>query len=452
MQKIEFLGASGGEVTGSCYLVTSDDSNQILVDFGMFQGDNTIKKRNYEPLAFNPGSLQGVFLTHAHLDHSGRLPLLVYGGFRGKIYMTAATKALVDIILSDSARIAEKEAEIVEPLYTIEEVAKTLNMIQIVEYNEDINVGSFTATYRDAGHILGSASIEITDTSSDQKEKAIFSGDLGNTPQPLVKPTQYIEQADFVIMESTYGDSTHPEEDPTEIIQEEINTIEQTGGVLLIPAFALERTQEILHIIHHLKEEGKVQSSTPVYLDSPMGINATSVYLNHTSFFSDELNEHTNYPFNFDGLVITDSPRASKEILKDMGPKVIIAGSGMMSGGRIIHHALSYLSDETTRLLFVGYQSEETLGRQILEGAKIVTIEKENIPVKAHIREIKALSSHADLPRLLKWLESIKGVKKVFLTHGELPQQQNLYEKIKELGVKEVYLPKQGEEFNLHSH
>ncbi len=442
MQKIEFLGAAGDEVTGSSYLLTADDGNQVLVDFGMFQGSQELEDKNYSPLLFHPPALQGVFVTHAHLDHSGRLPLLVFGGFLGKIYMTAPTKALIEIILQDSARIAEKDLTR-HPLYTADEVWKTLNMIQVVEYNKEVSVGSFKATFKDAGHILGSSSIELVDTSSNKKQKIVLSGDLGNTPQDIVMPTEYIQSSDFVVMESTYGDSSHPQEDAKQIIQEEINTIEKTHGVLLIPAFAIQRTQEVLHIIHHLKKAGKILPGTPIYLDSPMGIDVTAVYLDFLRFCNNEIQAYKDVPFSFEGLVVINDSQDSKNIVDQPAPKVIIAGSGMMSGGRILHHAINYLDRETTRVLFVGYQSEETLGRKILEGAKNVKIDERNIPVRAHIREIKILSSHADQPKLLKWLSSMQGVKKVFLTHGEKQQREVLAEKIKnELKIPSIVLPK----------
>lgn len=441
MQKIEFLGAAGDEVTGSSYVLTADDGNQILIDFGMFQGTDELVQKNYDPLLFHPPSLQGVFLTHAHLDHCGRLPLLVFGGFKGRIYMTTPTRAFVEIILRDSAHIAEKDLK-KQPLYTHDEVDKVLKMIDIVDYDKEIRVGSFAATFRDAGHILGSASIELIDSSADKPQKIVFSGDLGNTPQDLVKPTRYIDASDFVVMESTYGDSVHPVENPMQIIQEEINAIEQSQGVLLIPAFAIERTQELLHILHHLKKERKIATDTAVFLDSPMGISVTTVYLDFKQFYNDEIQSHNDNPFDFEGLVITDDARESRNILKEDGPKVIIAGSGMMAGGRIVHHALNYLSLDTTRLLFVGYQGEDTMGRDILHGAKSVEIQNTHVQVKAKIREIKTLSSHADQPRLLTWLSHIQGVQKVFLTHGEKEQREALAEKIKnELKIHGVILP-----------
>lgn len=449
MKQIDFLGAAGDEVTGSCYLLTADDGDQALVDFGMFQGRKELVDRNYDLLAFHPPALQAVFLTHAHLDHCGRLPLLIFGGFSGKIYMTAPTRAFVELILSDSALIAEKETTRL-PLYTTEEVWKVLKMIEVVEYDDPIKVGSFEATFRDAGHILGSASIEIVDRVSDKPQKIVFSGDLGNTPQDIVKPTHYIKEADFVVMESTYGDSAHPAENPKQIVQEEINTIEETGGVLLIPAFALERTQEVLHILHHLKKDGAIKPQTPVFLDSPMGIDATAVYMEFMDYYNDEIRAHTDIPFNFDELIITDQARDSRNIINEPGPKVILAGSGMMSGGRIMHHAANYLSQSTTRILFVGYQAEETMGRDILDGAQSVIIDKKQIHVKAHVREIKTLSSHADQPRLMKWLSHIKGVKQVFLTHGEKNQRQVLAEKIKtDLYIPNVILPNHEESHSL---
>lgn len=451
MKEITFLGAGGDEVTGSNYIVTANDNSKIMVDFGMFQGNDDLVQKNYEKLGFHAPSLQGVFLTHAHLDHCGRLPLLVYKGYLGKIYMTEPTKSFIHLILTDSARIAEKD--ITKPqLYTLDEVWKTLDMIEVVEYNKPFTVGSFTITYRDAGHILGAASIEIFETNDKDKKTIVFSGDLGNSPQQIVKPTQYIEKADYVVMESTYGNALHPDEDATKIIQEEINAVEKENGVLLIPSFAIERTQEILHIVHHLKKDKKIEASTPVFLDSPMGIEATEIYSDFKKFYNDEIQSHSDNPFDFEGLVITADAKDSKNIIKEGYPKVIIAGSGMMSGGRILHHAENYLSDERTRLLFVGYQAEETLGRAILEGAHSVQIEDAHIKVQAHIREIKILSSHADQPKLMTWLSNIKNVSKVFLVHGEKAQRETLAEKIKkDLLIPDVVLPKNGETIQLSS-
>ena len=453
MSSIKFLGASG-EVTGSCYLLTGENKNQVLIDFGMFQGGRDISELNYKPLDFNPASLKAVFLTHAHLDHCGRLPLLIYPGFLGKIYMTAPTRDLVEVILTDSAKIAEEKIDFM-PLYGADEVYKVLQMIEVIEYEQTITVEEFSVTFKDAGHILGSASIEIVDNTNGKK--IVFSGDLGNTPEDIIKPAVYSDDADVVVMETTYGSSSHPNEDVSKILMEEINAVEDTGGVLLIPAFSLERTQELLHRINHLKKEGKVRADTPVFMDSPMGIRATEIFKQFKLFYNEEMQSHTdNEPFEFEGLATTIEARDSKEIIKAMEPKVIIAGSGMMSGGRILHHALNYLPLQTTRILFVGYQAEGTLGRQIINGAKTVKIkdrkQMKQVPIRASVRSITTMSSHADQQKLFTWLEHIKGVKKVFLIHGENPQREAFAHLIKEkLGIQNIVMPLIGQEHELGS-
>jgi len=446
MKKVQFYGASG-DVTGSSYILTSENNEQLLIDLGMFQGSDEMVSHNYKSLGFKPAELSGVVLTHAHLDHCGRLPLLVFGGYFGKIYMTRATRALVEVILNDAAKVAQESVER-QPLFGYEEVDKVLEMIEEVDYDIPITIGSMQITLRDAGHILGSASVEITDTSDNKT--IVFSGDLGNSPEDIIRPTTYIEKADFVVMETTYGSTDHPQEDSTAILAEEIQGVEKNGGVLLIPAFSIERTQELLHRIHHLKKDKKILPTTPVFLDGPMGQRATIIFKDFRDYYNDELRAHTDDPFDFEGLVITESGRDSREIIKAMNPKVIIAGSGMMTGGRIMHHAIEYLPIPTTRVLFVGYQAEETLGRKILQGATTAVINDAHIKVRAQIREIKSLSSHADQTKLTKWLSHIKEVKKVFLIHGENAQRQAMYEKIKSEGIaKEVYLPLIGQEFDL---
>jgi metallo-beta-lactamase family protein len=445
MKKLQFLGAAG-EVTGSAYVLTADDESQMLVDFGMFQGPKDISNLNFEPLQFNPSQVKGVVLTHAHLDHCGRLPMLVYGGFKGKVYMTAPTYDLIEVILMDSARIAQEKID-TPPLYGEEEVEKLLQMVEIVDYDQEFFFGPFAVTFKNAGHILGSASIVVKDKGDNRK--IVFSGDLGNTPEDIIRPTQYIDEADFVVMEATYGDKTHPKQDPTQIIGEEINAIEEQPGVLLIPAFSLERTQEILHRIYHLKKEKKIREDTPVFMDSPMGIRATEIFKLFKEHYNEELHSHTDDPFSFEGLAVTSEARDSKDIIKAIDPKVIIAGSGMMSGGRILHHALNYLPLRTTRLLFVGYQSEETLGRSILEGAKKVRIYDKYINVRASIREA-TMSSHADQPKLLEWLRHISGVKKVFVIHGDSPQREVFAQKVKDdLKIHDVAIPQNGDVINL---
>lgn len=449
MKSLQFMGASGC-VTGSSFLLTTSDNTRILIDFGIFQGAKHITEQNYDKLQFDPAKVDGVVVTHAHLDHCGRLPMLVYGGFEGKIYMTAPTYSLVDIVLNDAVKIAEDRVD-KPPLYSQDEVDKVLEMIEIVEYNEPFHIKDARLVLKDAGHILGSSSVKITDPKD--STSIVFSGDLGNSPEDIVKPTEYFDNADYVVMEATYGDKIHPKDNPSDILREEIQKIEDTGGVLLIPAFSIERTQEILHRLHHLKKNGDIKADTPIFLDGPMGIRATTVFKDYKAFYNEELASHIESdPFMFEGLVITENGRDSREIAKALDPKVIIAGSGMMSGGRILSHAIRYLADKKTRLLFVGFQAEDTLGRRILEGASTVKIDKDRgkgkikVKVNAQVRQVKSFSAHADQDKLLTWLTHIKGVKKAFIVHSESPQRETFADKVKEkTNIKEVLLPTNGD-------
>ena len=434
-------------VTGSSYLLTGEGGEQILVDLGMFQEKDELSKLNYEPLSFDVTKIAGVLVTHAHLDHTGRLPLLAKAGYKGKIYMTKATHMLTALVLADAAKVAAEDLD-KEPLYALEDVDKVLLLIEEVAYDEAFSIGSMSVVFRDAGHILGSGSIEVTDAT---KRKIVFSGDLGNTPEDMIQPTEQVKKAEYVVVESTYGDRLHREEDPSVVLQEEINEIEKSGGVLLIPSFSIERAQELLHRINHLKNTKKIDEGTKVFLDSPMAIRATEIFRRSQELYNRELSKElkTDDPFGFPGLVLTGSAEESRAILMSAAPKVIISGSGMMHGGRILHHAINYLADPKTRLLLVGYQAPGTLGRRLLDGAASnavdglkIAIYNQEIIVRAHIREIEAMSCHADQKKLLKWLGRIKDVKKVFLTHGEDGARIALQEKIKEeLGIKNLLIP-----------
>lgn len=443
MQKIQFLGASGG-VTGSSYLVTVNNKETLLIDLGMFQGEDDRDNINFLPLPFDVKALKAVFVTHAHLDHCGRLPYLVKQGFGGKIYVTDPTKDIINVALQDAAAIAKgKEGPI---LYTKEEVQKVCELMEAISYDTQVAVGNFSITFRDAGHILGSASLEI----SEDSKTLVFSGDLGNTPEDLIKPTKYINHANFVVMETTYGDKTHPQEDAVNTLQQEINQIEKTGGVLLIPAFSIERSQEIVHMIGHLKKDNKINNATSIFLDSPMAIEVTEIFKKYPELYSAELAGDIN-PFDFSNLKFTKTPEESKFILKTKGAKVIIAGSGMMNGGRILHHIYNYISRQTTRVLIVGYQAVGTLGREILNGAREIYIYNKHIPIRATITNLESLSSHADQPKLMQWLKAISGVEKAFLVHGDDNQRSVFSEKIKaETNIKEVIMPKMNEEYEIN--
>lgn len=422
--QIKFLGAAG-MVTGSSYLL-QDDSTKILIDLGMFQGKFEEESLNASPLAFDASELSGVILTHAHLDHCGRLPILMQNGFHGKLYMNAPTEDLISITLTDAVKVAKHDEKYAEPLYSSYDVEDLLGLIEIVDYHNKFKIGSFEVEMFDAGHILGSTSLLITHTPSGKV--VLFSGDLGCTPQNIVKPTEYIPHADYVIMESTYGGRVHPSEDPSIVLQSEINAVEDNGGVLMIPAFSLERTQELLHRIDHLKSDKKLLPMTPVFLDSPMGIKATVVYRDYPNLFNKEMHSHVDGddPFIFPGLSMTIGHKESMSIGRTYGAKVIIAGSGMMSGGRILGHVKKYISSPQNRLLIVGYQGEGTLGREIQEGAQRIVIDTEEVEVNATITEATSMSAHADEPRLLNWLSKIEGVQKLFLTHGDNPAREAL--------------------------
>lgn len=445
--KIKFLGAAG-TVTGSSYVLTSGSGQSIMIDLGMFQGPLQIEKLNYEPFDYDVSRLAGMVLTHAHLDHCGRLPILLDKGFQGDIWMTPATRDLTELSLLDSAKIAKNDNK--EFLYDKDMVIKAIARFKTVNYHDPITIGNFTIHLVDAGHILGSASLEIEYKNANPKERRIvFSGDLGNTPEPLERATELIDAADIVVMESTYGDRLHPNIDPGDTIRSQINSIEKSGGTLLIPAFSLERTQELLHMIKHLKEAGKVKPQTPIFLDSPMAQKATAIYLSYPEILNAHIQNdlRQSNPFEFPGLEMIQGSKESEALHDRSGPKVIIAGSGMMVGGRILGHAAYYLPISSTRLLIVGYQGEETLGRELLERAKEIIINGQTIQVMATVSDTQAMSSHADQAQLINWLKHIKNVKKVFLTHGEDGPRMVLSKRIAhELGIENVILPQLNQE------
>jgi len=447
MKSISFFGASG-TVTGSCYQLNRDNKASLLVDYGMYQGVKEIEKLNHVSIPYKPHELDGMLLTHAHLDHCGRLPLLLQHGFKNKLFMTEPTRDILEITLHDAARIAEKN-ETVMPLYTEDDVELLMGYIEIVDYNQPFELGGFEITYHDAGHILGSASIKIVDKQADDDiQSIVFSGDIGKWPHDLLPNPHLFDEADAVVMESTYGGRLHSNEDPLALIADEIHAIERSGGALLIPSFAIERTQEVLYLLKQLKDSGKIKAQTPVFLDSPMALHVTDVYKHYGALFNDEFHKviMAGDPFTFEGLHKLEKNRQSRIIDKVMGPKVIIAGSGMMSGGRIMKHAVKYLPKESTRLLFVGYLGDETPGRIISEGAQTVKIMDFHVQVNAQIAKIDSLSAHADEKQLLEWLAHIKGVKHVFLTHGEDEARDALEPKIEQSGISRISKPQLNDE------
>lgn len=439
--RLHFYGAAQ-MVTGSNYLLevkTKSGIRRILIDCGMFQGTKHGEDKNYENFPYDPKKIDLVLVTHAHIDHIGRIPKLYKQGFKNKVLVTEPTKDLSKVMLLDSQGLLVREArrEKKEPLYSKKDVEGCLALMEGVKYNQKIKLfDGVSCRFRDAGHILGSAIIEIWA----EDKKIVFSGDLGNQPVPLLFPPAIIKQADYILVESTYGDQIH--QSSLERKDELENAIEDTitkGGTLMIPAFALERTQELLCELNNLVENHRVPQ-VPVFIDSPMAIKALQVYKKYKQYYNQKATESIRAGdklFDFSGLTLAMTTAESKQINNVNPPKVILAGSGMSTGGRILHHEIRYLPDPNSCLLIVSYQVAGSLGRRILDGAKKVKIFNEMIPVKAEIRNIDAYSSHADQQELYNWLKSFnKPVKKIFAVHGEEGPALNLVQLIKDcLGI-----------------
>lgn len=431
--KITTHGAAGC-VTGSCFLVDSD--RRFLVDCGLFQGGQAMDALNREPWPFDPADLQAVLLTHAHIDHSGRLPKLVKDGFRGPIFTTAPTAALSRILLLDSAHIQEMEAEWktrknlrkgrepVPPLYTTDDVERTLGLFQTVSQDTLFGLSdTLQARFRNAGHILGASILELWEGDVKNGFKVVFSGDIGRKEQLIVKDPEQIFQADVLLIESTYGNRKHRsyEESVTELA-EAVRYSYEHGQKVLIPAFAVERTQEILYVLGKLLREGAIPR-LPVYLDSPLAIAATEIFRQMLHELDEDTQEIVNQgydPFSFPELVFSHTAQDSQALNELKGPAVIIAGNGMCTAGRILHHLKHNLWRRGCSLVIVGYQAEGSLGRRIIEGAKTVRIFGEDIAVRAKVFTIGGFSAHADQDELLQWLGHFTNPKlQVVVIHGE---------------------------------
>lgn len=424
-------------VTGANYLLEAG-GKKILIDCGLRQGIGFCDEVNCEPFPYKPEEIDAVFVTHAHIDHTGRLPKLVKAGYKNKIYSTSPTRDFAELLLLDSEHIIRKETDRLQvaPLYGTEDVINLMKMWEGVSYHQTIFVGDVRVTPYNAGHILGSSFyfIEV------EGKRVVFSGDLGNFPAPIIKNTEFIDNVDYALIESTYGGRVHePPAEREDKLKKIIEEAVAKKGTLMIPAFAMERTQDLLYQLNDLVENGKIPK-VPVYLDSPLAIKLTTVYQKYNSYFNDEARELIaggDKIFNFPGLHLALQTEQSKDINNVPGPKIIIAGSGMMQGGRIIHHARRYLPDKNSTLLFIGYQAGGSLGRKIFDGAKNVKIFGEEVAVNSKIEAIGGYSAHADQPRLIEWLRPMaKNLKKVYACMGEPDQAEALVQKIKsELGV-----------------
>jgi metallo-beta-lactamase family protein len=443
--KLTFHGGAG-DVTGANYLLESGGT-KIMVDCGLHQGSHYAERQNFEPFPYDAREIAAVFVTHSHLDHTGRLPSLVRAGFHGTIYSTAATKDFAELMLLDSEHILSREAERERrpPLYTTEDIMQARQHWEALRYHAPVAVGPFTVELFDAGHILGSAIIKITA----EGKTIVFSGDLGNSPAPIIQPTERMEAADYCVIESTYGDRVHENIDRRkEQLEDVVEDTVKAGGTLMIPTFAMERTQELLYHMHELFKEGRVPR-VPVFIDSPLAIKLTAVYKKYESYFNPDTQHIAKTGediLNFPGLRLTLTTEQSKEINDVPPPKIVVAGSGMSNGGRILHHEIRYLPDPKSTILFIGYQASGTLGRAIMDGAESVRIFGETVAVRCKKVNIPGYSAHADQPLLLAWLAPMRRtLKKVFVVQGEEQASAALAGKIVDDFAVVAEVPKLGE-------
>ena len=462
MARISFYGATG-TVTGSRFVLETQ-GKRLLVDCGLFQGLKENRQRNWEPFPVSPIDIDSVLLTHAHIDHSGYLPRLCRNGFKGKIYCTYATRDLCDILLQDSAHLQEEDAEWANkkgfsrhdpalPLYTVDDAKKALKQFFPVYYGEDLFLtDNLRLKFRDAGHILGSAFVDVKLIRDSQPQRILFSGDLGRPDQPILRNPTQVFNVDYLIVESTYGDRLHEQGDTVSALARVINETVERNGVLVIPSFAVGRTQTLLFAIRELEEQRKIPF-IPVYVDSPMAAQASVIFEQHKidyDFQAKILELQGKKILQPRLLHITRDVEDSKKLHDLKSRAIIISASGMVTGGRILHHLQHRLPDERHTILFIGYQAEGTRGRAILEGQPTVKIHGNEIAVKARIENIPGFSAHADYNEILAWLMGFnRPPKKTFIVHGEPATSQALAEKIRKTLNWETIIPVYGDEFQL---
>ena len=465
---IQFFGATK-IVTGSNYLLTTNNY-KILVDCGMFQGNEEKERMNFEDFPYDVSEVDFLILTHSHIDHSGRIPKLVKDGFRGKIICTKPTYDLCSIMLLDSAKIQESDAKWenkkrtragkpdIEPLYTMKDAQNSLNYFEPYFYDQRIRLNEeITIRFKDAGHILGSSIVEIWVEVDGETTKIAFSGDLGMPGRPIIRYPEYIEDTDYLILESTYGDTIHePFKESTEKLIDIINTTALRGGTVIIPSFAVGRTQELIYELNKYYEynpEMEEYMKVPIYIDSPLAVNATAVFQKNSSSFNEEAQElilKGDNPFSFKNLRYVKSTEESISLNKAKYPKVIISSSGMATAGRVRHHLKHNLWDPNNSLVFVGYQAEGTLGRILLDGTKKVKLLGEEIDVQLEIYDLEGFSGHADQKTLLDWIENFKHKpKKIFIVHGEEEPANILSRLIEEKFNIETIIPNLGDKMKI---
>jgi metallo-beta-lactamase family protein len=465
---IKFHGAAK-VVTGSNYLLESD-KYKILIDCGMFQGSKELERKNFEEFPYDPKEIDILFLTHSHIDHSGRIPKLVKDGFRGRIIATNPTYDLCKIMLKDSAKIQESDVEWenrkrkragkpeIEPLYTMKDAENSLNYFEPYFYDQKIKINDdIEVRFKDAGHILGSSILELWIKEKGEELKIVFSGDLGMPDRPIIRSPEYIEEADYLVIESTYGNRLHESyEDSSKQLIEIINKTALRGGTVIIPSFAVGRTQELIYKLNKYYDHNKnleEHMRIPIYVDSPMAIDATEAFKKNSSAFDDEARDLVlkgDNPFQFSNLRYTKTVEESMALNKFQFPKVIISSSGMATAGRVRHHLKHNLWDKRNSLVFVGYQANGTLGRLLLDGVKNVKILGEEIKVGAEVYSLEGFSGHADQNMLLEWINNFKRKpKKIFIVHGEEEQAEALSNLIEHLYKINTIIPNIGDSFKI---
>jgi len=460
MIKLSFYGAAE-TVTGSKYLLEADQG-RTLIDCGLFQGLKALRDRNWKPLPFPPSGVHAVVLTHAHIDHIGYLPRFVKDGFKGPIFCTEATAELAELLLLDAARNQEEDTDYANrkgfskhkpalPLYDARDAARAIRQLEPVTSADWFTpVAPFAMRYHDAGHLLGSTSIEVEIRNRPNPMRILFSGDVGRYNAPLYFDPQPPAPCDYLICESTYGDRNHPPDNVLDQLCQVVLEAIRRGGVALFAAFAVGRAQQLIYLLRVLMTKNRIPE-LPIFLDSPMATDATNIYANHAS-------EHDLSEGNFEGegsalrgrnVHFARSVGESKHLNGVPGPAVIIASSGMMTGGRILHHLKQRLPEPKNTLVLAGFQSEGTRGRQIQDGAKFIRIHGQDVPVRAAIAQMSALSGHADHDELLRWLQPLAAPKQVFITHGELSSAMHLAVELKQTRGWNTVVPKQGQSFEL---
>ncbi|MDD5149699.1 MAG: MBL fold metallo-hydrolase [Flavobacterium sp.] len=450
--KIKFIGGAG-TVTGSKTLVESNGV-RILIDCGQFQGIKPLRELNWEPLPILPSNIDFVLLTHGHLDHCGWLPRLVNQGFKGKIYCTSPTKDVAQLILLDSAKIQEEEAEktnqghyskheIAQPLYTVKQAEQVFPLFRVIKTNEKIDLDAeISAVFTNAGHIIGACTIEL----NLENKILVFSGDIGRDNDVLMYPPTKPKKADYIFMESTYGNRLHPETDAKAELEMYINNTVEKGGTIIIPSFAVERAQTVMYLLWQLKNEGKIPN-IPYIIDTPMGIKVLDIFENNRKWH--QLPEH-EYVAMCKMFSMISNYQETIDTIYDQQPKVVIAASGMITGGRVLSYLERYIGLPETTIIIIGYQAEGTRGRKLLEGAKETKIYGKYYEVKATILEIEGLSAHGDQNDLLNWLSALENKPtKVFLVHGENQALDELRIKITERYEFDCSVPLMGQEFDI---